>query len=477
MPSLSPRIVTGTMDTLRLSPALATSGDSTCNDVRDALVPNQPPKGCEFLDFSGIAAPKLTHYLFRFPAKFHPPVAHALLQAYTTVGQTVLDPFCGSGTLLVAAAAEGRYAIGVDVDPVAVFVSRGKTHRYRPGHLRTSWGLLREHLESLRRSAAEYDDFRFNDISMIEYRSIISTEGLSIPKIPNLLHWFRRYAIVDLARILNCIERVDIPRTHREFFRLVFASIIRGASNADPIPVSGLEVTAHMKALDAAGRLINPFDLFIQATGKGLLAISEYRECSNPASKISVVEADVTLLGGRLRKQVDAIITSPPYHNAVDYYRRHQLEMYWLGFTKDHTQRLQLRQKYIGRPSVSQRDPILQRRGDLGRLSTLWYERMRLTSEPRANAFLHYMTSMKDALHQLAPIVRHEGTVVFVVGHSRWNGHELPTSDLLFEISQGYFDLVETLWYPIKNRYMSYQRRNGADIDSEYVLVFVRSDK
>jgi DNA methylase len=69
---------------------------------------------------------RYTHYLFGYPAKFHPPVARALLERHTEPGDCVIDCFCGSGTLLVEAAISGRSAIGSDVDPVAAFVSRVK---------------------------------------------------------------------------------------------------------------------------------------------------------------------------------------------------------------------------------------------------------------------------------------------------------------------------------------------------------------
>src|SRR5262249_55559426 len=71
---------------------------------------------------------QLTHYLFRYPAKFHPPVARALLERYSEPGDTVLDPFCGSGTLLVEALVSDRSSVGIDVDPVATLVSRAKVH-------------------------------------------------------------------------------------------------------------------------------------------------------------------------------------------------------------------------------------------------------------------------------------------------------------------------------------------------------------
>lgn len=440
-----------------------------CRTGSDQLLESVPEY--RRLEFASSGAPRLTHYLFRFPAKFHPPVVHSLIQAYTTLGQTVLDPFCGSGTLLLAAAVEGRHVIGSDVDPVAVFVSRIKVHRFRPTHLKGSWEMLRPLLDNSARHADEYGFRRFEDIMPSEYEAVLSGERLWTPAVPNLMHWFRRYVVVDLARILKCIDSAKIPNTHRAFFRLIFASIIRRSSNADPIPVSGLEVTAHMKSLDSAGRMINPFHLFFRAVERGLSDVKAYWEASNSSSQITVLQADAKTLRSRIKKQIDAIITSPPYHNAVDYYRRHQLEMFWLGLTKTQAERLELLPRYIGRSGVRRRDPLLQRQKELGPLSTYWHKRIRAVSDRRADAFIHYMLSMKDVFNQLVAVLRTGGYAIFVLGHSEWNGSKLPTSDLFLELAGDSFRLVDKLWYPIKNRYMSYDRRNGASIDEEHVIV------
>ena len=436
----------------------------------------EPPLGYRPLDYAQVDTERLTHYLFRYPAKFHPPVVHSLLRSYTTAGQRVLDPFCGSGTLLLAAAIEGRHATGSDVDPVAVFVAKVKTHRYAPVQLRGSWSVLSQHIATSERTATEYHTLQFSDISAQDYESALTRDCLWVPEIPNLLHWFRKYVVVDLAQIHKAICTVEIPETHREFFKLVFASIIRNASNADPVPVSGLEVTAHMKMRDAAGRLVNPFALFIKAVEKSLSAVQAYSQASNPQAQVSVFQADARRLGKHLRRPVDAIITSPPYNIAVDYYRRHQLEMFWLGFTKNHAERLELLPNYIGRYSVRTRDPLLERLGELGPLTNRWYKRIRKACIKRANAFAHYMVSMKDANGQLAEVLHADGLAIFVLGHSKWNGITLPTSDLFEEMVDGTFQITERLWYPIKNRYMSYGRRNGADISAEHVLVFKRTE-
>lgn len=462
---------------------MAGSQDARCHTTTlDPSVsgPNKPPatarpaSGHKRLEFSSVTAPRATHYLFRFPAKFHPPVVHTLLQEYTTPGQTVLDPFCGSGTLLVAAALERRHAVGVDVDPVAVFVSKWKTHRYRTTHLQGSWNRLRLQLQALERPQDEYLDRRFKDISVDDFNSSTTLQRLPIPGIPNLFHWFRRYVIIDLARIKVCIENTEMPETHKGFFWLIFASIIRNSSNADPIPISGLEVTRHMKMLDKAGRLVNPYELFYKAVVKGLRAVSEYSDLSRPETNISVTQADTTCLGGRIRRPIDTIITSPPYHGAVDYYRRHQLEMYWLDLTINHAQRLQLLPKYIGRPSIGRRDPILRHRAQLSPIAARWYEKIREQSPARARVLVHYVLSMKAVLFQLARVVPTGGKVVFVLGHSKWNGYRLPTSDMLVEGSEKWFHLIERRWYPVKNHYMSYSRHNGATINEDHVIVLSR---
>jgi modification methylase len=51
------------------------------------------------------------------PAKMLPAIAAHAIACYTTAGDTVLDPMCGSGTTLAEAVRAGRHAIGVDIEP------------------------------------------------------------------------------------------------------------------------------------------------------------------------------------------------------------------------------------------------------------------------------------------------------------------------------------------------------------------------
>lgn len=51
------------------------------------------------------------------PAPFPLELATRLVRMFSFSGDTVLDPFCGSGTTMVAALRTGRNSIGIDIDP------------------------------------------------------------------------------------------------------------------------------------------------------------------------------------------------------------------------------------------------------------------------------------------------------------------------------------------------------------------------
>ena len=75
-------------------------------------------------------AESLTHPFHGYPARMHPatgPVLVALVALGAARGAPLVDPFCGSGTMLVEARAASVPAVGVDLNPLAVLVARAKT--------------------------------------------------------------------------------------------------------------------------------------------------------------------------------------------------------------------------------------------------------------------------------------------------------------------------------------------------------------
>jgi SAM-dependent methyltransferase len=411
---------------------------------------------------------KYTHYLFRFPAKFHPPTVRCLLDRYSEPGQIVLDPFCGSGTLLVEALLAGRSAIGVDVDPVAVFISRVKATPLDPRELESAFKSLRADLQKLRRSQRDYDRLIHSDLSSSSINRL--RRSLAIPNIPRIDHWFRTYVVLDLAKLRNAIYRASITPRVRRFFLACFASIIRAASNADPIPVSGLEVTAHMKKRDLKGRRIDPFELFERRFERELRGMRELWEQVN-GGNVRIQRGDATELSRQLRAaSVDVVITSPPYNTAVDYYRRHTLEMYWLDMVHSHEERLQLAPKYLGRFQIRQSDPKLQYKTESNYVKRL-LAHAGAVSRAQERAVTHYCASMHASLRHIARALKANGRAIFVVGNSKWNGRRVRATKLLMELSSEQFDVCDSLTYATRNRYMSYERHNGASVNREYALI------
>ncbi len=51
------------------------------------------------------------------PAPFPIELAHRLIRMFSFVGDTVLDPFVGTGTTMIAALRAGRNSIGSEIDP------------------------------------------------------------------------------------------------------------------------------------------------------------------------------------------------------------------------------------------------------------------------------------------------------------------------------------------------------------------------
>jgi len=79
----------------------------------------------------------MTHVFYRYPARFSPSFARAAIEAFTSPGELVLDPFMGGGTTLVEARVLGRLAIGADISHLAHFISQVKVSPLLPAEVRS----------------------------------------------------------------------------------------------------------------------------------------------------------------------------------------------------------------------------------------------------------------------------------------------------------------------------------------------------
>lgn len=106
---------------------------------------------------SGRSATGLTHNFYRYPASMSPYVAREVILQYTRPGDVILDPFVGGGTSIVEAVAVGRRAIGIDLNPIATFVTSAKTTPLSSRDLQTirQWAQSLDLTSDAARSAGE----------------------------------------------------------------------------------------------------------------------------------------------------------------------------------------------------------------------------------------------------------------------------------------------------------------------------------
>ena len=68
----------------------------------------------------------------KHPAPFPLKLAERLIRMFSFVGDTVLDPFMGTGTSSVAAAMIGRHSIGIEVEPSYFDIAASALNEVQP---------------------------------------------------------------------------------------------------------------------------------------------------------------------------------------------------------------------------------------------------------------------------------------------------------------------------------------------------------
>jgi modification methylase len=83
------------------------------NGQREASRLSKEEFDCWFQQIWNITGASTKHH----PAPFPLELATRLVRMFSFTEDTVLDPFCGTGTTMVAALRNGRNSIGIDIDP------------------------------------------------------------------------------------------------------------------------------------------------------------------------------------------------------------------------------------------------------------------------------------------------------------------------------------------------------------------------
>lgn len=97
-----------------------------------------------------------------------------------------------------------------------------------------------------------------------------------MPEIPNIEHWFQPHVLRQISALRWHIDDFLDTKQAREIAECAFLSCIRGWSNADPVPVSGLEVTRHIMEKRKSGFFPDVRRQYVNVLSRTLASIEDY---------------------------------------------------------------------------------------------------------------------------------------------------------------------------------------------------------
>jgi hypothetical protein len=269
------------------------STSSILNGAERSLAPARWKESCANFECS-------LHQLSPYIGKIKSSIAGELIARYSSKGGLVVDPFAGAGTIPLEASLRGRRAFGADISPYARILSLAKL---QPP----------ESLNAALQSA---------ELALEEAKQIAKPDLRSVPS------WVRRFFH---------------PETLRE--ALAFAQIARKAGN-EFLMACFLGILHHQRPgfLSYPSSHLVPYLRNKKYPRQEYPEMYEYREL-RPRLLAKVTRSfrrnegrlnapstfqQISVEQLELPSQFDALITSPPYMNALDYGRDNRLRLWFI---------------------------------------------------------------------------------------------------------------------------------------------------
>lgn len=408
------------------------------------------PLDVSFRELVGpLPADELTHGIYPYPARLLRHIPRFVLGTEQIIQgiDWVVDPFCGSGTILLEARHREVDSVGFDQNPIATLVSRVKTTSRSPDKLIRALDDVIQSAKN-RRSKASYPQF--------------------------LDKWYDAAAASTLSRLL--LAKIELGTDYTsDYLALCVALLSRQLSSADPrIPVPVR--TKYPKQ----GRH-EPVDPWTAIRKIGNVLATRIGRLPRTASKTRVITADArnpTAWRSLTPHGNGVLLTSPPYGAAQKYIRSTSLEAGWLGYAGNKGT-IELERSSIGREHLG--------RGDFSAIVDS-INRTELSADiERDLEIVHQVNPLRSAIYRTyfedmtavienAKITPQIKSAVLIVGDNIVAGHTVETSNHLFQmLNDAGFKSILTLRDPIRGRALLTKRNQyGKPAEAEYIQVFKR---
>ncbi len=390
--------------------------------------------------FLDVSTRKYTHAIHLYPARMHPEIARRLIARHAGSGDVVFDPFMGSGGVLLESMLRGNDAIGLDVNPFAVLLTKVKTTPIRKD-LGAELGALLEKSARDRRSGR--------------------TRARCLPTGYDLGAWFKPSVLGELAVLKHNVGGIGDPDV-ADFFRICLSLTVRRSSYQR----NGAWKIHRLPEAERAGFDPSPTEIFAAVSranvGRmGALVAARPRGRAHPIlgdsrDARSVLEGAPGIPdAGRIR----LVVTSPPYgdhRTTVAYGQFSRHSGHWLDLPDGQVRRVD-REGLGGR---TRRDA-----GDLGSgalnrtLDEVRRNDARLTvgkTPSRAREVHAYFSDLDACMGQVSRTVASgRSRACFVVANRTVRRVVVPTDRILVELGKKHgFSLESTVRRDIPNKAM-----------------------
>jgi len=246
------------------------------------------------------------HRWFRYSAGFSAEWVDTVVRAYQGerhANPVVLDPFSGSGTAVIAAAAAGASAFGFESHPFVV----------RIAHAKSLWPQV--DAEDLRQTAIK----------------IISEARASAVPVPEntpalLLKCYEKQTLSILFAMRDAfIAEPPASQATRELLWLSITSILRPCSHV------GTAQWQYVLPNKTKSCVMEPCHALEVKVSEIISDVMAARRSSHDIAPGHIINHDARHPFVDLQEQVDLVITSPPYPNNYDYADATRLEMMFWG--------------------------------------------------------------------------------------------------------------------------------------------------
>ena len=264
---------------------------------------------------------KHVHRLHPYLGKFIPQLVEIFLRKYFAPGQTVLDPFCGSGTTLVQANELGINSVGYDISAFNVLLASAKLATYDVPTV------TREIMEVLRRTREATAKRTRPSLLFDELASELHIEE---PVSAYLKTWFAPQALTELLAYRHFIDAGDCA--YPDLLKVILSRSARSA-----------RLTTHFdldfpKRPQTEAYWCYKHSRMCEPTSGAMKFLERYSlDTAHRVAQFARLrtEASRVVCHGDSRcapiPPVDGVVTSPPYVGLIDYHEQHAYAYHLLG--------------------------------------------------------------------------------------------------------------------------------------------------